>query len=97
MKRKKHRLQPKRPRTHRLIRGATRVKTDRSLHVKGGTAVFECSTYGGCWDYLRKLVEMKAVPYETCMAAMAEEYSIDPPPYAPETCERPYTRPWRKG
>lgn len=91
-----YRRPPTPSRVHRLIRGATRVQTTRSLHVKGGTPVFECSTYGGCWDHLHELVEMGAVPFATCMDAMREEYSIDPPPHAPETERMPYTRPWRK-
>lgn len=76
---------------HRLLKGARVRETPSRVIVIGGELIFEAKTYEECWMHLRKLVDLKRVPFESCMSAMnieTSDYIITPPPQSPEIQER---------
>lgn len=91
-RRKKHRKakpDAKKPRVHMLVRGGTRLmrsgRQDLTIGpdiraVSGGEVVYRAATYGACWQHLRRLVDLGVIPYDSCLSAMEQEYTVHPPP-----------------
>jgi hypothetical protein len=76
------------PEFHRLLYGATVKTLTCGTLATGGQELFRAKTYSECWSYLRRLVDIGAVPFATCQDALQCGYAIDPPPMSPENTQQ---------
>lgn len=77
--------------SYRVLKGGVMRKVKGHAKVLGGKVLWRGKGYSAAWRYLRRLVDRRKIPFESCMDALASgEYLIDPPDPSP-----PRPPPWK--
>ena len=76
---------------YRVLRGGVMTRVKGHSRVHGGEVLWRGLGYEAAWKALRRMVDRREIPFESCGEALASgAYLIDPPNPAP-----PQPPPWK--
>ena len=65
---------------YRLFRGGKMTKVKGHVKVQGGEVIWQGLGYEAAWKALRRMVDRRQIPFESCKDALdSGEYLIHPP------------------